>query len=388
LVASSDDYLLEERLTAAVDEVCHELGGAEPEIQPDEITPRSLSIELVSPTLFASERVLVISDARRWFGAPAPAGVTDDTTETQEIAPLVHVLNEGLPEGVGLVIGAWCGRKPKGELVDAIEAAGSFEWIPIPPPPKPWEDSTALSAEQRTVLESVLRRSAGGVRFTPQASRLLLDRLGFAPRLLVTEVHKLVGAAGQSGEVDEALVRKLTFPKERSLEVVRESVLTRQLAPLLDLVAAAAVGVPINNWRGQRLEPGGLEFVLYSMVFNLVLQLLYIRRVVETSGLGRDLASKENSRRDWYRQRFKTIIAPELLQALKDDAPSPLVRPKAKPPTPWSLGELFRGAGRYTDAELENAVASAGEVEAKLRSSLAPEALTAWLTGIVAIREM
>ena len=141
LIAASDDYLLEQRLSAEVSAVCRELGGVEPEILSDEASPESVAMELVSPSLFAAQRVLVVPDTRVWLGAAAPPGVKTTKASPPDLKPLVHVLGEGLPDGMALVMGAWCGRKPTGELVDAVQKRGSFEWIPVPPPPKPWEDA-------------------------------------------------------------------------------------------------------------------------------------------------------------------------------------------------------------------------------------------------------
>lgn len=382
LIAASDDFLLEERLAAVVDEVGRELGGAATEVQGDDATPESVATELVSPSLFAADRVLVVPDAREWLGAPAPPGLKPAKAEPPDPTPLIRVLADGVPEGVALVLGAWCARKPTGELADALAAAGQLEWIGLPPPPKPWEDAV-LSDEQRRVLESLLARVAGPARFSRRASDLLFERLGFAPRLLVQEVRKLAGAAA-GGEVDEELVRRLTFPRERSLEVVRDAVLERRLAPLLDLVAAAGSGAPINDWQGQRLEPEAFERILYAQVANLQLQLLYLRRVADAAGLAGEMAPERTRARGWYGRRFKPDLAPELIARLDEDAPSPLARPGAKPPSPWALGALFAGAGRYTEAELEAAVGSAGEVEVRLRAGdTALDTLTAWLAAFV-----
>jgi len=382
LIAASDDYLLEDRLSAGVAEVCSELGGVEPEFQTEDATPEGVATELVSPSLFAAERVLVVRDVCEWLGGSPPRAGKAARTAAPDVQPLIHVLVEGLPEGMGLVMGAWCGRKPGGGLVEAVEKAGSFEWIPLPPPPKPWEDSV-LSKEQWGVLEAVLLRAADGVRFHQAATRLLLERLGFAPRLLVQEVHKLTGAAG-GGEVDEELVRRLTFPRERSLEVVRDAVLKRELEPLVDLLAAAGSGAPVNDWQGQRLEPGGLGPVLFGQVTNLQLQLLYLRRVAEAAGLGAEMAPAQTGRRGWYSQRFKNDLAPDLLARFKQDAPSPLVRPGGRPPTPYSLGALFSGAGRYTDDELIAVIADASKVETGIRQEPLPlEALTVWLSSFI-----
>ena len=382
LIAASDDYLLEDRLSAAVAEVCSELGGVEPEVQSEDATPETVATELVSPSLFASERVLLVRDVREWLDGAAPPGVKALKTAAPDIEPLIRVLGDGLPEGMGLVMGAWCGRKPGGGLVEAVGKTGSFEWIPLPPPPKPWEDAV-LSREQQQVLQALLLRAADGVPFNQRASRLLLERLGFAPRLLVQEVRKLTGAAGD-GEVDEELVRRLTFPRERSLEVVRDAVLKRELEPLFDLIAAAASGAPVNDWQGQRLEPGRLGPTLFGQVTNLQHQLLYLRRVAEAAGLGDEMAPEQTDRRGWYSKRFKDGIAPDLVARFKQDAPSPLIRPGGKPPTPFSLGALFAGAGRYSDAEVTAAIADASRVEAGIRQEPFPlEVLTVWLSAFI-----
>jgi hypothetical protein len=385
LIAASDDFLLEQRLSAEVRRVCTELGGVEPEVQSDEASPESVAMELVSPSLFAAERVLVVPDAREWLGAAAPPGVKATKAAPPDLKPLVHVLGEGLPDGMALVMGAWCGRKPTGELVDAVQKTGSFEWIPVPPPPKPWEDAV-LSNEQWKVLEAVLLGAAGGVVFNRGATRLLLERLGFAPRLLVAEVKKLAGAAGD-GEVDEDLVRRLTFPRERSLEVVRDAVLDRELEPLLDLVAAADSGSPVNDWQGQRLDAGRFGPTLFGQVTNLQLQLLYLRRAAAAAGLENEMDPKQTGRGGWYSQRFKNDIGPDLLARFKSDAPSPMIKPGGKPPTPFSLGALFAGAGRYTDAELTAALTEASKVETGIRQEPFPlESLTVWLSGFIGSR--
>jgi hypothetical protein len=382
LIAASDDYLLEEQLTAAVAEVCAALGEVDPEVLPEETTPEGVATELVSPSLFAAERVLVIADTRVWLGAPVPAGASAEKEPTPDLKPLLQVLGDGVPEGMGLVMGAWCGRKPSGELVEAVEAVGTFRWIPLPPPPKPWEDAV-LSREQFEVLEGLVHRTAGGVGFSRPAVQLLLERLGFAPRLLVQEVRKLIGAAG-TAEVDEDLVRRLTFPRERSLEVVRDAIFNRQLEPLLDLVAAASSGAPINDWRGQRIEPSRFGPSLFGMVTSLQHQMLYLRRVCAAAGLEGEMSPETTGRKGWYARRFKNELAPKLLERIREDAPSPLARPGSRPPTPFSLAAIFAGAGRYSEGELLAAISDGAAVEAALRQSEGEfETMSSWLAAVI-----
>jgi hypothetical protein len=217
------------------------------------------------------------------------------------------------------------------------------------------------------------------VRFTTDAERLLLERLGFHPRLLVQEARKLATAAGEGGEVDEALVRELSFPRDRSLEVVRDALLERDARSLLDLIGAAAGGVPVRDWQGRRLDSRGLPPVMFGQVYNLLQQLLYLRRTAAAIGVEDELDPSRTSEDRWYNRHFKRRLAPELLDRLHEQSPTPLDR-NGKPPKPWSLGELFAGAGRYREDELVAALAAGGEVEADLRGQLALEALSAWLS--------
>lgn len=380
LIASRDDFLLEEAVGRAVDEARAGLGVVEAEPVGEEATPEWLAVELHSPSLFNPTRVLVVSDAREWLAATAPPGAPKARAEV-DVDPLVKTLEAGLPDGVALVMGAWCGRKPKGPLVAAAEAAGDFEWIPVPEAPKPWED-VLLSDAQRTVLEGLLARVAQDVVFTPAAKQMLLERLGFAPRLLVQEVHKLVAAAGVGQEVDEGTVRELVFPRERSLEVVRDAVLERDATTLLDLVGAADAGVPVRDWQGQRLDPAGLANILFAQVFNLLQQMLYLRRLAVDIDLVDDLDPGRTAAKGWYGRQFKSRLAPAILDRLKQEQPTPLAR-NGKLPTAWTLGGLFAGAGRYHDAELVAALADAGAVEVSLRGPLGLEALSAWLTVLL-----
>jgi len=380
LIASSDDYLLEDHLQRAVEATAEALGGVDPEFLPEDVTPETVAVEVQSPSLFNPTRVLVLPEIRRWLDAPAPPGAPKSTAEA-DVGPLVAELGKGLPDGIGVVMGAWCGRQPKGPLVTSVQAAGRFEWVPVPSPPKPWEDAV-LSNEQRRVLREVLGRAAGGVRFSSAAENLLLERLGFAPRQLVTEVGKLAAAAGVGVEVDEELVRELTFPRERSLEVVRDAVLQREVAPLLDLLAAAAGGMPIADWRGQRLDPGRLPLVLFPQIFDLVRQMLFLRRTAAATGHLDEMDPKTTSHRGWYGRRFKEGILPELTSALEADGSTPLTK-RGKPPTQWTLGQLFSGAGHYRDEELVAALAVGGEVETQLRGNMPLAALTVWLTRLL-----
>jgi len=381
LIASSDDYLLQQGLDDAVRQAIEGLDGAEVERLADSVSPEDVAVELRSRSLFAAARVLVVSEMRQWLDTTAPQGALGgpEAGDAESlVAPLVSVLSSGVPEGTALIMGAWCGRQPKGPLVEAVAAAGLYRWVPLPERPKPWED-VPLSQDQWRVLAGLLAREAGATRCEKGAERLLLERLGFEPRRLVQEARKLASAAGTDGVVDEELVRRLVLPKERSLELVRDGVLGRNPRPLLELIAAAADGVSVNDWQGRPMAPDRFASALYGQVANLLGQMLYLRRVADAAGLARELSPKRTAGEGWYRQVFSTRLASALAEQLEADEPHPLLDRKGKAPSRWNLGELFRGAAAFSDDELVAALAAAGEVELALRGDLGLEALTVWI---------
>ena len=378
LVASSDDYLLEEALGETLQSVRAEFGGVEPEIMSEEMTPEALSVELCSPSLFAPQRVLMVPDIGPWLEATAGS---QSEEKDLDLTPLIRALGEGLADGIALVLGACCRSKPKGELVDAVEESGSFRWQPVPKPPKPWED-TVLSKEQDAVLRKLLARVAGTVRFTPEATDLLLERLGFAPRLLVQEGRKLA-AANVEGVVDESLVQALCFPRERSLDVVWDAVYERQAKPILDIMASAEAGIPVRDRHGRTVTGQSAPFVLFGQVSSILQNLLYMRRLAAQHGLLAEMAPERTSEKSWYPRRFQNGFGPELVELVGNDSPSPMRKRGGKAPTLFALGKSFKGAGLYSDQDLVCALAELGRVETALRGDMPGEALSVWLTSFL-----
>jgi hypothetical protein len=377
LVASSDDYLLEEAVDATVREVSGEFGNVEPEVLSDEITPENLSVELCSPSLFAPQRILVVPEVGSWLEASRRKSDSDQV----DVQPLVRVLGDGMAEGIALVMGAVCRSKPKGALIDAVDKVGEFRWRPAPEAPKPWEDAV-LSREQEAVLGKLLDKTAGEVRFTPQAKRLLLERLGFAPRLLHQEVMKLA-AANVEGEVDEDLVLALSFPRERSLDVVWDALYERRAAPILDIMAATESGIRVVDRQGRAVTGEGAPYVLFGQISSILQNLLYLRQVAARNGLLEEMEPTRTRDTYWYPKIFKNSLGPKLIELIKEDAPSPLQRRGGRAPTLFSLGKQVKGAGRYPDDDLVEALAQLGPVENALRGDMAREALSVWLTSFL-----
>lgn len=384
LVASPDDYLLQERLHRVLDQVRSELEGVEPEFLPDDVTPESVALELCSPSLFAPQRLLVVVEAGSWLaskGRRSKAAGPSEAPEAVDVSSLTSVLGEGIPEQMGLVMAAVCASAPKGPLAQAVKDLGHLHWHPLPPPPKPWEE-VAVSPEQAVVLREVMRRAVGAVEVEPAAEQLLFERLGFAPRLLATEARKLAAAA-EKGRVDVALVRRLSFPSERSMEAARDAVFERRPAPLLDLLLAAEGGQPVRDFQGRLMDGKGVAFSLVAQVWSLFQQLLYLRRLADRHGLLDEMAPQRTSGDYWYPRRFKNGILPKLEALLAEDAPSPVVRPGGRSPKPFALSHLFRAAGRYRDDELERALGELGALETALRGDRSQEAVSAFFSRVL-----
>ena len=114
---------------------------------------------------------------------------------------------------------------------------------------------------------------------------------------------------------------------------------------------------------------------------SILQNLLYLRRLANEHGILGEMAPERTRDEFWYPKRFKNGLAQKLIKLIESDAPSPLQRPGGKGPTPFVLGQLFRGAGRYSDHDLVAALAKLGAVETALRGDMPREALSVWLTS-------
>ena len=391
LVAAGDDLFLEEALKEACGRIADAMGGAEIETVPAEATPEDVAVELNSPSLFSPERILLVPDIGRWVIAPAAPGgpATGSRKDAKKIEALVKslvaTLAEGVPEGTGLVMGVWCGAKPAGPLVDAVEAAGALEWIPLPDPPKPWERGT-VSEAQKSALRRLIGRAAPDARLAPAAEALLFDRLGFAPRRLVQETMKLAMAAGEGTPIDEVLVRRLVLPREGSLEVLQDALLDRDAPAAAAFLDQARRGLPVRDWSGEYVDDRSLGIRVFNMAVDAWTRMLYLRGTAAEIGAVDQLDPTKNGERGWYSRTFKTRLGPKLKAHIEGDPGAPFSggRGTAKPraPSPWALHRLFRAAGLYADDELARCLIEAGPVERGLRRSGDPlDAVPAWLLG-------
>ncbi len=356
------------------------------ETLPDDVTPEDVAVELNSPSLFNPERVLLVPDTSQWvIASTSPGGPTMPARKNAKavdtlVQPLVKTLESGMPDGVALVMGVWCGAKPTGSLVKAVEASGSVEWIATPEPPKPWEDC-AVSDAQKTVLRRLMARAAPAARFAPTAETLLFERLGFAPRHLVQETGKLAVAAGPDGLIDEALVRRLVLPREGSLEKLQDAILGRDLRAAVTFLDEGRRGLPIRDWSGSYITEGGLGIRAFNLAVDAFTRMLYLRGAARIIGAEDELDPQKNSAHSWYSRTFKPHLGPKLKSHIEADPGAPFrsgVKPRV--PSPWAMQRLFRGASLYSDDDLIRSLTEAGRIERRLRRpGNSIEALPGWL---------
>ena len=218
--------------------------------------------------------------------------------------------SEGLPEGMGLVMGAWCGRKPTGELVEAVEKAGTFR-----------VDSGASAAE--TVGgRGPLERAVEGPRGRPSSGPPAVWSSAGERRGCCSSVSVLPRACSWSRRSASSPAPPATarwtrrwfgdspFPASDPSRWCETPCSTAKLEPLLDLVAAADAGSPINDWQGQRVDAGRFGPTLFGQVTNLQLQLLYLRRVAAAAGLERRSSPSRPVERVGTANGSKTTSAP------------------------------------------------------------------------------
>lgn len=386
LVAAGDDLFLEDAFKDATARAMDQMSDPAVETLPDDVTPEDVAVELNSPSLFNPERVLLVPDAGKWvIATSSPGGPTLPSRKNAKavdalIQPLLSVLEGGMPDGVALVMGVWCGAKPTGSLAKAVETTGSLEWIATPEPPKPWEDA-AVSDAQRTVLRRLMARSAPAARFAPAAENLLFERLGFAPRRLVQETSKLAVAAGSEALIDEALVRRLVLPREGSLEVLQDAILGRDTRAAVKFLDDARRGLPIRDWSGGHIDERGLGIRVFNLAVDTFTRMLYLRGAARAIGAEDELDSQKNTARAWYSRTFKPRLGPKLKSHIEDDPGAPFRSgAKLRVPSPWALQRLFRGASLFSDDELIRSLVEGGQIERRLRRPGSPiEAIPAWL---------
>jgi hypothetical protein len=367
LLASPDDYLLELERRDVEAEWRSAHPDGEVAILDPAPTPSRLVQELVSPSLFAPMRLIVVPNAADYLQAP-----TKD-----EVQPLTTAVGSLGLAGVSLLLAATADTAPVGALVDAIEGRGEVRWLPLPAEPKPWDD-VELTAAQQEVLRSLLRREAAQVLDFPDVVEALLAAYGFQPRELVQAARSLLASGAPT--VEEVSVQ--VGAGEKRLRDLEEALSCRDVAGTTDFFAVLAAGGRLVGFRGETVEADRQGSTVAGMLGRLLRQALAVRGHARRAGIASELDPRRCGARDWYQRTFKRRIHTHLAEEIGAVEGSPVGGL-----SPWQLHKVFRLAAHYEDAVLLDALAElAGSGAERDRGTVAVAALTAIVLTLVAAR--
>ncbi len=336
LLACPDDYLLElerEQIVSAWREACAD--GEVIHLDAQAGVSRIVQ-ECITPSLFSGSR-LVLADASALVGRSA-----------KDAAPLAEAVASCSWRDVSLLLVAVTSSAPDGPLAEAVGRVGRVRWIPLPEPPKPWEE-VRLSGPQRAALEGVVRRVAPDLLRHRDVMDALLDVHGFHPR----ELAQAAEALQLSGEVSAAAVRASAGAGECALADLEKSLTRRDRAALAAFFAVLASGGRLLGFRGEAVGPDGYGQVLTGTVGRLLRHALAMRGHARAAGLERQLDPRACSGRGWYSSTFKARLLPAIEATLEAAPESPL-----KGMSAWQLHHKFRLAAAYPDAALLRALAA------------------------------
>ncbi|MFZ2512557.1 MAG: DNA polymerase III subunit delta [Gordonia sp. (in: high G+C Gram-positive bacteria)] len=212
LLLGDDDFLTGRVIKQVASERSRESGEEVPvtRIRAGEVTGPEL-IDLLSPSLFAEERILVIESA-------AEAG--------KDPAALITGTAKALPEGVTMMVIHTGGGRQKA-MVGELKKAGAQEFGCAPPK---WHN------ERVEFVRKEFRQI--GVRVSSDVIELVTELVGSDLRELSAACHQLVSDTG--GKIDEAAVRTYYIgrPEVTGFEVADKAV-TGDLAGALESLAWA-----------------------------------------------------------------------------------------------------------------------------------------------------
>jgi hypothetical protein len=232
LLASPDDFLLELERRVAVD--TWQSANPQGEIVSFDQAPSATRVvqELASPSLFASDRLIVISDASVCFTAGRRSDAED----------LARGLTSLPLAGVTLLLSAVSSSAPKGALAEAVAGRGEVRFLPLPEPPKPWEEGR-VSRPQRQTLMGLVARVAPTLACNDEVVDALCEVYGFRPRELAQAAERLALA----GEATAAAVRAQAGAGERQLRDLEEALQQHDVARLTP-VRRSPIGAA-TRWR-------------------------------------------------------------------------------------------------------------------------------------------
>jgi hypothetical protein len=367
LIAAADEYLLELTRTDLVQAWQRE--HPDGELISHDVAPAAdrLLQELSSPSLFASARLLSVRDASAYVDAKKGA----HSKEGEILAKGLATLSFG-PDA--LLLSVVSTTPPAGELPDLVRRQGELKHLPLPEPPKPWEE-VRISPAQREVLAEVVRRVAPQVLGNADAFDALCEAHGFRPRDLAQAAQRLV----LGGEITPEAARIQAGAGECNPRDLEDALLARDRARLAHILGCLGSGASLVTWRGEAVEPERFGGFLAPVVGRLLRQALAAREHANRAGLGRELDARQCAQRGWYTRTFKSQILPRLEKDIASCDGSPL-----QEMTAWQLHRVFRLAAAYSSSELGTVLAGLTTSHAeRARGRAAITVLTPVLLGLV-----
>jgi DNA polymerase III subunit delta len=219
LVLGDEELLVERAVRAAVDAARLADPSAEPtRVKISDITPPELA-ELVSPSLFAERRVIVLENAHD-AGKDIATAITAYVKEPADSVQLVVLHNGG-------------GRKPGKDLVAAMRSAGAHV-VECPKITKP--------GDREAFVRNEIRRAGG--KTDADAISTLIDSVGSDLRELASAAAQLVADTG--GQVTAEEVRRYHRGRaDVTGFAVAEKAVTGDVAGALEMLRwAMQLGVP------------------------------------------------------------------------------------------------------------------------------------------------
>lgn len=358
MLVCSDDYLLE--LEREDFQARWLAANSDGEVVGVEADPVRLLNEVLSPSLFAPKRLLVVRDTNGLLGSsrgeasdgPASGRPSRGPGRSRE-EELAAGLGQAPRHGVTVLFTLQSGTVPKGPFGDLVQEQGEIRSLPLPPPPKPWEQVTVTPA-QRRVLAGLIRRVAPSLADLDDTVDALCECYGFRPRELVQAAQRLCLAGALTPEA----VRVQAGAGEVAFSELEDALISRSASAAARFVAVLGSGGSLRLFGDRLVDRGGVGPVVAGGVARLLRQALAVRRHARQGGMAGELDPARCSRQRWYGERFKNGLYPRLQEEAGKVPASPLSAVKS----PWVAHRLFRIAAAYDDRELLRALSRLGSV--------------------------
>ena len=367
LLASPDEYLLElERADALAVWVAANPEGEVVSLDPAP-TPARLVQEVVNRSLFAPARLVVV---------PAAAIYVSTKEAERATGELLAGALEPLPlTDATLLLTTVSSQEPKGALATLIASRGSLRFLPVPEPPKPWEEVRVTPA-QRAVLRRVIARVAPAVADRDDAVAALCEAYGFHVRELAQAAERLALA----GEITPDAVRAQAGAGECSTQQLEKALRERDRAGVAHFLGALSAGGVLVGWRGDAIDEGGVGPVLTGTLNRLLRTALAVRLHARRCGLEKELDPVKCAAEYWYPRIYKPSVHERLAADIATMPDSPVAGASQ-----WQLHRTFRLAACYSDGELIAALTALSRSGAeRARAHEAVPALTPLLLTLTA----